>query len=332
MTDMRAAWYERTGPADAVIEIGRRPMPEPGPGEVRVRLMASGVNPADCNRRRGQGHAMEAPLVVPNSDGAGTIDRIGEGVTRFRAGDRVWLYNGQRNGRHLGTAAEFIALDADLVTPLPASVPFAAGACLGIPCMTAHRCIFSRGPVSGQTLLVTGGGGAVGNYAIQLAVWAGARVIATVSHAVHAEDARRAGADVVIDRHREDVAARVLAETGGRGVERIVEVDFGGNLSVARDIVAVNGVIAAYASKGAPSPVVPFADLMRRNIAVEGVMLPTSPIAARRQAQSDILRWLESGERLHRIAAAFPLAETAKAHLAVEAGAKRGTVVVEPCR
>lgn len=330
MTDMRAAWYERTGAAGEVIVVGPMARPQPAAGEVLIRLMASGVNPADCNRRRGNGHAMEFPRVVPNSDGAGVVEAAGADCRRFKPGDRVWLYNGQRNGRHLGTAAEFIALDGDLVTPLPESVSFAAGACLGIPCMTAHRCVFSRGPVDGQTILVTGGGGAVGNYAVQLAAWGGARVIATVSTAAQAEDARRAGAEIVIDRKREDVAERVLAATGGRGVDRVVEVDFGGNLAVVQALVADNGVIAAYASRGNPSPLVPFSALMRRNIAVEGVMLPTSPLAARRQAQADILRWLQTGERLHRIAGVFSLDATAAAHKAVEAGGKRGTVVVEP--
>ena len=329
---MRAAWYERTGPADEVVIVGEQPTPRAGPGEVRIHLMASGVNPADGNRRRGQGYSMEAPLVIPNSDGAGVVDQVGPGVQRFKPGDRVWLYNGQRNGRNLGTAAEFIALDADLVTPLPDTVSFEAGACLGIPCMTAHRCVFSGGRVSGKTVLVTGGGGAVGNYAVQLAKWGGARVITTISTATHAADARTAGADVILDRAKDDVRAAIRAETSGQGVDRIVEVDFGGNLPLLLDIIAVNGAVAAYASRGNPSPVLPFAELMRRNVSIEGVMLPTSPYAARRQAQADILQWLQAGDRLHRFAGAFPLAETAAAHKAVEAGGKRGTVVVNPDR
>ena len=141
---MRAVWYQRTGAANEVLESGEQPLPEPGPGEVRVRLKASGVNPADTYRRRGEGYAMEAPLVIPNSDGAGIIDKAGAGIDAKRIGERVWIYNGQR-GRPLGTAAEAIALDADLVTRLPDDVSFEAGACLGIPCMTAHRCVFSEG-------------------------------------------------------------------------------------------------------------------------------------------------------------------------------------------
>lgn len=329
---MRAAWYEKTGPADEVIVVGEQPTPDAGAGEVRIRLEASGVNPADGNRRRGQGYVMEAPLVIPNSDGAGVVDRVGAGVTRFKLGDRVWLYNGQRNGRNCGTAAEFIAIDADLVTQLPRDVSFAVGACLGIPCMTAHRCVFAGGAVWGKTVLVTGGGGAVGNYAVQLAKWGGARVIATVSTATHAADARAAGADLTLDRAKDDIRARVLADTAGKGVDRIVEVDFGGNIAILADIIAVNGAVSAYASRGNPSPVVPFSEVMRKNVTIESVLLPTSPHSARRQAQADIWRWLGEGERLHRIAGSFPLAETAAAHKAVEAGGKRGTVVVMPSR
>ena len=329
---MRAVWYERTGPAADVLIVGEQPVPEPEPGEVRVRLHASGVNPADCNRRRGAGYSMEAPIVIAHSDGAGVVDKLGPGVTRFRAGDRVWLYNGQRNGRNLGTGAEFIALDADLVTQLPDDVPFDAGACLGIPCMTAHRCVLGGGPVDGQWVVVTGGGGAVGNYAIQLAKWGGARVIATVGthHRWQREDAVAAGADIVLERSDENLAARILAETEEIGAQRIVDVDFGGNIGWTKDAVALNGTIAAYATRGNPAPEVPFQILMRKNVAVRGVLLPTSPHHARKQAQDDILDWLGGGPRLHRVVGPYALDEVVTAHEAVEAGGKRGTVVVAP--
>src|SRR5882757_6049323 len=176
---MKAVWYERTGAAPDVLTFGDMPTPVAGPGEVRIRLEASGVNPADVGRRSGSYRAMEFPRVIPNSDGAGIVDQIGDGVTRFAVGERVWLFNGQRNGRAFGTAAEYITLADYLVTPLPQDVSFAAGATLGIPCMTAWCCLFADGPITGQTILVTGGAGAVGNYAVQLAKWGGARVIAT---------------------------------------------------------------------------------------------------------------------------------------------------------
>ncbi len=177
---MRAVWYDRQGAADEVLVCGELPTPNAGHGEVRVKLEASGVNPSDTYRRRGP-PTMEYPRVITNSDGAGVIDQVGPGVDQHRLGKRVWLYNGQRNGRWMGTAAEYIALSVDLVTELPDHVSFAEGATLGVPAMTAHRAVFVAGPVQGKTLLITGGAGAVGHYAVQLASWAGATVIATVS-------------------------------------------------------------------------------------------------------------------------------------------------------
>lgn len=325
---MRAVWYTRTGSAAEVLVQGELPTPEPGAGEVRVRLKASGVNPADCNRRRGQGYTMEAPLVIPHSDGAGIVDAVGDGISRDLIGQRVWLYNGQR-GRPFGTAAEAICLDRDLISALPDGVTFEEGACLGIPCMTAHRALFCFGAIADKTVLVSGGAGAVGNYAIQLGKWAGARVICSVSDNDKAGDAKAAGADVVIDYRREDLVGRVLEETGGTGVDHFVDVDFGGNIANLARIVMLNGTIAAYASRGNATPAFPFYELMRRNLGIQLVFLATAPIGARRQAQADISRFLEA-PRLHRIAARFPLAQTASAHEIVEAGGKRGTVVVVP--
>ncbi|GGG44382.1 NADPH:quinone oxidoreductase [Caldovatus sediminis] len=327
---MRAVWYTRQGPPAEVLELGERPAPEPAAGEVRVRLFASAVNPSDCNRRAGRNHVMEFSLVIPNSDGAGVVDAVGEGVDPGRIGQRVWLYNAQR-GRPFGTAAEFTCVPADLATELPEGVTFEEGACLGIPAMTAHRCLFADGQVEGLSVLVSGGGGAVGNYAVQLAKWGGAAlVLATASGGWKSADAAAAGADRVIDHRREDVARVALEMTGGRGVDRVVEVEFGGNVAIWSQAVARNGAVAAYASAAEPQPRIPFAALMRRNVTLRGVLLNSAPIAARRQAQADILAWLRGGRRLHRIAGRFPLAGTAAAHAMVEAGGKRGTVVVLP--
>ena len=235
---MKAVWYERTGAAPDVLIFGDMPTPMAGPGEVRVRLEASGINPADVGRRAGSYRAMEYPRVIPNSDGAGIVDQVGDGVTLLSVGQRVWLFNGQRNGRAFGTAAEYIALAEHLVTPLPPDVSFAAGATLGIPGMTAWCGLFSDGSVAGQTVLVTGGAGAVGHYAVQLAKWGGARVIATVSSALKAEQARLAGADLVINYKTEDVVAKAMAFTEGRGVDRVVDVDFGGNIATTLKLMA----------------------------------------------------------------------------------------------
>ncbi len=326
---MRAVWYDRQGAADEVLVRGELPTPEAGHGEVRVRLEASGVNPSDTYRRRGP-PAMEYPRVVTNSDGAGVVDQIGPGVPERWLGKRVWLYNGQRNGRWQGTAAEYIALSSDLVTELPDHVSFAEGATLGVPGMTAHRSVFVAGPVQGKTLLVTGGAGAVGHYAVQLATWAGARVIATVSSPEKAERARAGGAAQIIDYRREDVAARVLAITDGIGVDHIVEVDFGGNLAASLHCVRVNGSIAIYATNGDREPRVPVRDLMQKNLSVYSMSLAGVPHADRRRAQSDIAGWTASPGRILSVAARFPLYETAAAHKEVERGGKIGTVVVEP--
>lgn len=324
---MKAVWYARQGPAAEVLQFGEQPAPEPGPGELRVCLAASGVNPSDCNRRAGKDYAMESALIIPNSDGAGTVDAAGAGVDPGWIGKRVWLYNGQR-GRALGTAAEYIALHVSLVAPLPDDVSFDAGACLGIPCMTAYRCVFLDGDVAGKWVLVTGGAGAVGHYAIQLAKWGGAKVIATVSSPAKAAHATAAGADHVIDYRSENAGARVLEITGGAGVDRIVEVDFGGNLEASLACIALNGAIAAYASRGESAPRLPFYRLMRKNVSLHAVLLYNTPPEFRKRAQQEINRWLGTGQAKHAVAATYPLHETAAAHEMVEAGGKIGTVVV----
>ena len=328
---MRAVWYERQGPAREVFIVDDLPTPEAGPGELRVRLEASGVNPSDTYRRAGPG-GMDHPRVVTNSDGAGIVDQAGPGVARSWVGKRAWLYNGQRNGRWCGTAAQYIALSVDLVTELPSTVSFAEGATLGIPAMTAHRCVFVAGAVQGRTLLVTGGAGAVGHYAVQLAAWAGATVIATVSSAEKAERARAGGAAHTINYRHEDVAARVREITEGRGVDHIVDVDFGGNLAATIASIRDGGSVAAYATNGDRTPALRVRELMTRNVALHFMVLPTSPHETRKRAQSDIAAWLRGGARILSVADRFPLAETAAAHEAVERGGKIGTVIVEPHR
>jgi NADPH2:quinone reductase len=326
---VKAVWYERTGAPLDVLTFGELPTPLAGPGEVRVRLHASGVNPADVGRRAGSYRAMEFPRVIPNSDGAGTIDQLGDGVTRLAIGQRVWLYNGQRNGRAFGTAAEYIALAEHLVTLLPEDVSFAAGATLGIPCMTAWCCLFADGAIAGQTVLVTGGAGAVGHYAVQLAKGRGARVIATVSSPHKAEQARLAGADLVIDYKSEDVVSRTMAFTGQRGVDRVIDVDFGGNIATTLKLMAFNSTIAVYATNGNRNPVVPMRELMEKCIALRTLVLFALPPTLLAAAQADISKWLASGTRIHNIAGQFPLSQTAQAHLAVEKGDKLGTVIVD---
>ena len=299
---MKAVWYDRQGPAREVFNYGDMPTPEAGSGEVRIKLEASGVNPSDTYRRAGTTDPMEYARVIANSDGAGIVDQIGSGAKRFKVGDRVWLYNGQRNGRAFGTAAEYIALDENLVMPLPDNVSFAAGATLGVPGMTAWICLFHAGFIDGQTVLVTGGAGAVGHYAIQLAKWGGARVITTVSTPQKAEVARAAGADLVIDYKREDVAERVLSFSPN-GVDRIVEVDFGGNIVTTEKILARFSTIAVYASKGNLTPQVPVRALTAKNVTLYCMQLPLTPMALQRKAQAGMAEWLADGRRIHMVAA-----------------------------
>ncbi|MES2340043.1 MAG: NADPH:quinone reductase [Pseudomonadota bacterium] len=326
---MRAIWYDRTGPAREVLEYGERPTPEPGHGQALIRVKASGVNPSDAGMRAGPA-AMAYPRITPNSDGAGVVEAVGPGVAQTWVGKRVWFYNGQRNGRAFGSAAEYIELDTDLLMELPDSVEFAQGATLGIPCMTAHRSLFVAGPVQGRTVLVTGGAGAVGHYAVQLAKWAGATVIATVSSDEKGERALAGGADHVIDYRQEKVARRVRELTDGEGVHHVVDVDFGGNIATTLQVLRMNGSVAFYATKGNREPVVPAGAVMGLNLGVHGVYLPVTPHEARKRAQQDITRWIATGERILSVAGRFPLADCAGAHELVESGGKVGTVVVEP--
>jgi NADPH2:quinone reductase len=326
---MKAVWYTRQGPPAEVMQFGEQETPYAAAGEVRVRLHASAVNPADSNRCVGRSYAMEGPLIIPNSDGSGVVDEVGAGVDAAWLGRRVWLYNGQRGGRLLGTAAQYIALDADLVSELPDNTSFVEGACLGIPCMTAHRAVTLGGDLDGKTVLVTGGAGAVGHYAIQWAKHFGARVITTVSSPEKAAHASDAGADLIVNYRSEDVAARVREYTGGSGVHHVVDVDFGGNLAVTLQLVAPNGSIAYYASRGNVAPIVSAPEVMRRNLAIHGILLNGAPHAARKRAQSDIVKWLRKGGLLHTVSAVYPLERTADAHAAVEYAPKNGTVVVD---
>ena len=324
---MRAVWYEENGEAADVLRFGDMDKPAPGPGELRVALATSGVNPVDCKRRQGGRGAMDAPRVVPHFDGAGLVDALGDGVDEGRLGERVWIYEAQW-GSARGSAADYVTLAADRAVRLADSVGFDAGACLGIPAMTAHRCVFADGPVDGQTVLVTGGAGAVGRYAVQFAALGGARVIATVSSSDKAAVAKAAGADEIIDYRAEDIAARIKEITGGAGVARIVEVDFGGNLETALAVIANNGVIASYASDSVLEPVLPFYRMVYGNTALRPVLVFGMPEDAKRHAIADITRWAESGELSHHMGPRFTLEDTAAAHQAVEAGAF-GKVIIE---
>ena len=234
---MRAAYYEKNGAAREVLRVAEVETPEPGPGEVRVRLAASGVNPSDVKSRAGSTRKIAFPRVIPHSDGAGEIDRVGEGVSPSRVGERVWVWNGQWR-RPFGTAAQSIVLPSEQAVPLPADISMEAGACLGIPAYTAYQAVELAGCEDGSSVLVAGGAGAVGHYAIQLAKKRKATVITTVSSPKKGEIARRAGADHVVDYRREDVGERVMAITAKRGVNAVIELDLGANARLLPAVLA----------------------------------------------------------------------------------------------
>jgi NADPH2:quinone reductase len=264
--------------------------------------------------------------VIPNSDGAGIIDEVGPGVPPSRMGERVWTWNAQWV-RPFGTSAEYCVLPQHLVAPLH-DVDFAAGDCLGIPALTAHQAVFSGGDVRDLTLLVAGGAGAVGHYAVQLAKWAGARVLATVSSAEKALLAGEAGADAIIDYRRENVVSRVMELTDQAGVDRIVEVDFAANVDVDVRILKVNGVIAAYSSS-VREVKIPFQAMMVRGIEVDGVYVYLMKSAERRRALADMDALLSGDRLMHNVAARFPLSDIVAAHDLQESGKAMGNIVLD---
>ena len=329
---MRAAWYQRTGHALEVLQLGELETPRPGPGEVLVRVHASGVNPSDVKMRAGwRGAAMAFPRVVPHSDGAGEIVAVGPDVDSARIASRVWLFNVTAlydASRCMGTAAQYCALPAEQAVDLPVGVDFLQGACLGVPACTAHRAVFSEGPVQGQTVLVQGGAGCVAHYAIQFAKLGRARVIATVSGAAKARHARAAGADEVVVYTQEDVVKRVLDLTQGQGADRIVEVDLGANLSIDVALIRANGHIASYSSTAVPEPVFPYYPLAYKGVNLRLVQGFNLPPEARLAAIRDLAHWCATGRLQHAIGAVFPLAQIAQAHEAVEQRRVIGNVVV----
>lgn len=315
---MRAAWYETNGSAE-VLQTGEMPDPEPGPRQVRVRVITSGVNPSDWKRREGLIHTLAFPRVIPHQDGSGIIDLVGPGVPESRVGQRVWLFESQF-GRPFGSAAEYTVQPADHAVPLPPAVSFRQGACLGVPAMTAHRCLFADGPVSGKIVLVSGGAGAVGHYAIQIAKLGGAQVISTVSSENKARIAIEAGADHTINYRTEHTTTRIMEITRGTGVDRIIEVDFAANFSVSQEVLKSSGVIAVYGPGEGQQPSIPL-QFRSSNVTVRMVLVYDMPEIAKTSAISDINQWLEAGALSHQIGPHFLLEEVIQAHQAVEGGA-----------
>lgn len=325
---MRAVIYERTGAATEVLRVAEVPTPTAGPGEVLVRVAASGINPADVKRRAGWGGMkMDHPLVIPHCDGAGTIEAVGAGSSPDRIGQRVWIWNAQggygQAGRAFGTAAEFIALPEAHAVPLPNHFTMEQGACMGVPAMTAHRCVLSDGSVAGKIVLVQGGAGAVGFLAVQIAIKEGARVFATVSGPDAAAYVRALGA-VPINRYDEDGVKRLTDLTDGDGVDRIVEVDFAANQMIDARLIKPNGTVASYSCSSDPKPILDYYAFASKGANVRFIQGSALPDDARAQGQD----WLATHNIKLPVAATFLLDHCADAHLHVEQAKAFGQTVV----
>ena len=326
---MRAAWYEQLGNAQDVLQVGEVDIPDIKPGEVRVKVHASGINPSDVKQRSGWGGLkMRYPKLIPHNDGAGVIEAVGEGISPERIGERVWIYEATLHNP-VGTAADYVVVPNENAVFLPKNTEFVAGACLGVPAMTAHHCVFKDGAVTGQTILVTGGAGAVGNYAIQLAKWGGAIVITTISSPEKAEIAKAAGADFMINYKTEDVAAKIKEITEGEGCDRAIEVDFASNLETNLKVLKRNGIIASYASDSNVNPQIPFYGLVYKNITVHYVLVYVMDRAAHQKAAEDITTCLKAGVLRHVIDRRFTLDQIAAAHERMESGKAVGNLVIE---
>jgi len=325
---MRAWSYEKVGAAADVLERAEWPVPQPGPGEVRVRIEWSGVNPSDVKSRGGlRSRTLPFPRVIPHSDGSGVIEAVGQGVSAARIGQRVWLWNAAW-GRPHGTAAEQCCLPERQAVPLPELASGEAGACMGIPGLTAMHAVLMDGGVAGRSVLVAGGAGAVGHYAVQLASRFGAaQVISTVSSPQKAELALRAGADHVIDYRTEPVVERVHALTGGRGVDRVIELDVAVNGAMDLELLRTGGELVAYGSSPRPLEL-PFPVLLAKNIQIKFFMVYHLSPADRDRATAALQRLLARDELQHNIAQRLSLDDIVQAHEAVEGGRLVGNLVL----
>jgi NADPH2:quinone reductase len=322
---MRAAYYEKNGAAREVLRVGEIATPNAGPGEVRVKLATSGVNPSDVKARQGS-RKIAWPLLVPQSDGAGIIDQVGDGVPKSRIGERVWVWNGQWK-RPFGTAAEYIALPATQAVKLPDSVSFEVGACLGIPAMTAYHAVVLAEVGKGNTVLVTGGAGAVSQYVIQFAKAAGATVITTISSSEKAALAREVGADHTIDYKHEDVAKRVMEITGNKPVDSIIDMDIASNAKYVSAVLKPKGSVIVYGTSN-PQATIPAGFGIPNSTKYQFFIVYELDADEREKAVSAITDALERGTLKHRISkTTFRLADIVAAHEAVE-NVSIGNVVV----
>ena len=323
---MRAAFYEKNGAARDVLSIAEVETPKPGPGEVRVRLKTSGVNPSDVKAREGRTRKIAYPRVIPHSDGAGEIEAVGDGVPASRKGERVWIWNAQWK-RPFGTCAEYVVLPAQYAVPLPSHISDEAGACLGIPAMTAWNAVEVAGAAKGKTILVTGGAGGVGHYAIQFAKARGATVLTTISSEAKAALAKQAGADHAIDYKRENVGERVMALTDKAGIDAVVEMDVAANAKLYPGILHARSEVVIYGT-GSGESAIPSQFLLVNGIKLQFIYVYELTAAERSSAVSGITRMLDNKTLINNVALTLPLKDIVAAHEAVEQGQAMGNVVV----
>ncbi len=329
---MQVAFYDRTGPAAEVLQLADWPDPQPAPGELRVRLRWSGVNPSDVKSRAGlRSSVLAFPRIVPHSDGMGVVDAVGAGVDAARIGQRVWVWNAGW-GRADGTAAQYVVLPQAQAVPLPDNVADEAGACLGIPALTALHAVLlgasAGGGIAGQRVLVSGGAGAVGHYAVQMARALGAsQVLATTSTAEKAAAARAAGADTTVDYRQPDAAAQLRQATGGHGVDRVIEMDIGANAALSLELLRPGGDCVVYGSGASPFSL-PFFPLIVKNLNLRFFIVYNLSPADRARAEATLDTLLRRDRLVHAIADRLPLAQIAQAHAQVEQGLAIGNLVL----
>jgi NADPH2:quinone reductase len=325
---MLASWYDEQGSAADVLRVGELSDPQPGPGEVRVRVTVSGVNPGDTKKRRGWlGSSMPYPRVIPHSDAAGVVDAVGDGVDARQVGQRVWVF-GAQSYRPFGTAAQFTVVPENLAVPLPDHLGDEVGASLGIPGITAHRTVFADGPVDGKLVLVHGVLGGVGSVAAQLARWGGATVLATVRRSADLTHVDPAVVSHAVALDQDDPAAEIRANAP-RGVDRIIEVSLSDNADLDNAVAAVDAVVAAYATRSDRTEI-PFWPLLFNNVTLRLLGSDDFPTEAKRQAVRDLTAAAAVGALTIAIGDRYPLEDIAKAHDRVDAGGRGRVLVTVP--
>ena len=325
---MRAVCYQKFGEAKKVLIEKEVKTPDPLENEIKVKIHTSSINPSDTKKRMGADPSLlNNGQVIPNSDGSGEIIALGKNVRDRKIGERVWLYNAQY-GRQEGTSAEYICLPKEQVVWMPEHCSFEVGAMMGIPAMTAHRCVTCHGSVKDKTVLVTGGSGRVGYYAIQWAKYFGAKVIATASTPRSKEACEKAGADFITNHPSLETNEKILDFTKGKKIDLVVEGDFGVNLPFTLEVLKISGSIATYSSMSEKTPSIPFIKMMFMDLTINMVLVYGMPWSAKERAIQDISHILKNKSFHHRVNKTFPLSESIKAHEYLEEGNNLGSVIL----